>query len=425
VVSTVRSRPARRGLTGWRLDPRWLSRWWPVVMPLAMMVISDYKFRHRTAESLVSGSVDIQILVEIVVYAACATWMVLSVAEPPVLRPHSRLLTLLWIYGSVIFASATWSIFHNLAIVRGTQMLVLCGVAQAIHRRADQRTMRVYAQCFAAVVSISIVLGLAVPFNRTGLAGDRFSWLYVHPVISSSYTAVAAVVLMAFLRSPKLRAGALPWSRNVYLGMMGLCIVGLLLSKTRGSLAAAFVGMFVVAVAETPRRRKPDIILMASMAIFLAAVMAWSQIDHYIQRGDAKQLTTLSDRTNLWSEAYQFWKLRPFTGYGVAATRGLFLSTLGLGGGHNAFIEALTDTGLLGVVPWVLLIAAVFVSLWQLRRMQGSHRRDAGVMLGVMVALLVNSITTEGLGEPATMAITWLAVIVGWIGVLHRTAPEP
>jgi O-antigen ligase len=389
-----------------------------------MMVASDYKFRHRLAADLVSGSVDIQVIVEIFFYALCAAWLVLRVAEPPVLRPHSRLMTLLWIYGGVIFISASWSIFPNLAAVRGTQMLVLCGVAQAIHRRAPIRTMHAYAQCFCALVTASIFLGLALPIHRPGVAGNRFSWLYVHPVISSSYTAIAVTILVAFLCSPMLRADGLRWSRNVYVGMLSVCILGLLLSQTRGSIAGAVVGVALVVTSETSRRRKPDLVITMAMAVTLVAATASGPISKFIQRGDTKQLTTLSDRTNLWSEAFHLWQLRPLQGYGVAATRGLFLATIGLGGGHNAFIEVLTDTGLLGVVPWAILIVAVMVSLWQLRQLGGVHRRDSTLLLGVMVTLLVNSITTEGLGEPATMAITWFAVTVGWIGVLRRTPAE-
>jgi O-antigen ligase len=90
---------------------------------------------------------------------------------------------------------------------------------------------------------------------------------------------------------------------------------------------------------------------------------------------------------------------------------------VGLGGGHNAFINVLTDGGLLGAALWLSLIVGIFATI---RRLWGvsSVWADLPMLAAVMCFFLVNSVTYEGLGDAANLSNVWCYVIVGWLSVL-------
>ena len=115
------------------------------------------------------------------------------------------------------------------------------------------------------------------------------------------------------------------------------------------------------------------------------------------------------------------------SGWGLGATRGLFLDSLNLGGGHNAFVNVLVDGGIAGLVWWVATLVCVVAATRRLARIAG-WRAEMPIMAGILAALLVNSITVEGLGAVANVSSMWLVIIVGWsaAGVLSgatRTQP--
>ena len=106
------------------------------------------------------------------------------------------------------------------------------------------------------------------------------------------------------------------------------------------------------------------------------------------------------------------------------------------------------DVGLAGLIWWTLLVASTLVLLGRLRRIErrssvllpgatGTARNDQLVLIGVLVALLINSITTEGLGAGVNVMAIWLFLSCAWLTLLdadqrrhrapqgHHRVPEP
>ena len=143
----------------------------------------------------------------------------------------------------------------------------------------------------------------------------------------------------------------------------------------------------------------------------------------YVTRDEpTEQLATVNARAPLWNQALSLVEQQPVLGYGVGASRGLLLDSTGLGGGHNAVVNVLLDAGVIGAAAWVGLLWVLF---GQLRRLRGRGSVDvvgaeASVLLGLLVCLLVDGMTYEGLGSPANVAIIWLFAIVAWTNVLDR-----
>ena len=121
----------------------------------------------------------------------------------------------------------------------------------------------------------------------------------------------------------------------------------------------------------------------------------------------------------------------PFFGLGFNSAKGVFFDQTGLGGAHNSVINVMIDVGLAGLFWWFLLVIGALVLLGRLRGIErrsplpldgatGSARSDELILLGVFVSMLVNSITTEGLGAGVNVMAIWLFLAIAWMTILDR-----
>ena len=272
------------------------------------------------------------------------------------------------------------------------------------------------------VVVAAIAFGVIFPFPAVShLSAGRFTWLFVHPTVSGVYLALALVITIGLSLRP---ADQVPWSRAVYVSLGTVIAIALSQNLTRGSIAGAVVGSIVVAVVSSSPRKRAGRILAVAAGVVLVVLVAGSGLMQYLSRGETTEsLTELNSRTTLWSEAWRFFMERPVSGWGLGATRGLFLESLNLGGGHNAFVNVLVDGGIAGLVWWIATLVCVIAATRRLARIAG-WRDEMPIMAGILGALLVNSITVEGLGAVANVSSMWLFIIVGWsaAGVLSGSA---
>jgi exopolysaccharide production protein ExoQ len=400
------------------------SGWWAVVLPLALMLSSDYKLRSREVDQSVGGNADLTVLMEIGVYGFAALFLYYRFGLRPPSRPTTGLLLAAWGFAAYLAMSALWSPFRELGVVRGAQLLVTMCVVFTIATRAEPRDMHRLAHAFIAIVLVSVGIGVAHPFPRTSLTEDRFNWLYVHPVQAAVYLAVALLLTVGYLvrfETPQHRL----WHPLIYLGAMAVLAAALVATGTRGAAAGCAAGLVVLLSTSRGPKGRVDVLVLGAAVATVGALAFSDKILAFVSRGDtADKLMSLNSRTELWSLAMREFAQEPLFGRGLGASRGLFLDEIGLGGGHNAFVNALVDNGVVGTAVFsALLLTLAFVLLLLAR-----HRRlrtDAGVLLGILACFMVNSITTEGLATPANVTGIWLLILVGWAEVLRRQGGDP
>jgi O-antigen ligase len=410
-------------LPGYRPAPP-AAGWWAVVLPLALMLSSDYKLRSREVDQAVSGSADLTVLVEIGVYGFAALYLYYRFGLRAPSRPATGLLLAAWGFAAYLAMSALWSPFPSLGVVRGTQLLITMCVVYVIATRAEPRDLHRLAHTFIVIVLASVAIGVAHPFPRTSLTEDRFNWLYVHPVQAAVYLAVALLLTVSYLirfETPQHRL----WHPLLYLGAMAVLAGALIATGTRGAAAGCAVGMLVLLATSRGPKGRVDVLVLGA-AVATVATLAFSEkILAFVSRGETtEKLTSLNSRTELWSLAMRAYREEPIFGRGLGASRGLFLDDIGLGGGHNAFVNALVDNGAVGTVIFAALLLTLGFVLLLLARHRGL-RTDAGMLLGILACFLVNSITTEGMAAPANVSGIWLLILVGWAEVLRRQGGDP
>jgi O-antigen ligase len=176
--------------------------------------------------------------------------------------------------------------------------------------------------------------------------------------------------------------------------------------------------MLIVVATRWRGIRRLEIALVGAVGLVAAVLAASPQIVAFIARGESTaQLETLNFRTDLWSEALADFARHPLYGFGFTADRGLFLDSTGLGGGHNAIINLLVDTGLVGTAIWFALLIAMAGTTYRLPR---GMSVDRTIVLAVLFGMFANSMFTDELGAPANAMCTWLFVLLAWISIMRR-----
>ena len=399
----------------------WLSRNWVQLSALALIVANDYKFRRRSASETLSGGADVFILLEVAVYAVVAACLVLSQRGLP--RPGRPPAVLLLATGYVLLiaASAAYSPFKALASVRALETIVMFALACAICARAGRDELHRFAHGFVVLVALSVLYGIAVPtVAQSGTQAGRFRWLEVHPITVGVFVGVAVLVSLTYLLSTRRPRPGPAWPAWIYGGLLVTVTYGLIATKTRNAVLGVAVGVAVLLWSLYRGRQRLLVLALALLAATVGALLFSDRVVAYFVRGEsAERLASLNSRTVLWGEAYAAIAEQPVFGYGLSASRGIFLEETGLGGGHNAVLNVGVDLGLLGLLVWGSLLLAVVARVVHVPpRAADGAGVDRALILAVIGFLLVGGVFFEGLGAVANIAANWLFLIVAWAYVL-------
>ncbi|WP_020672566.1 O-antigen ligase family protein [Amycolatopsis nigrescens] len=404
---------------------RAVRQWWPVLCVLALVVASEYKFRLRANDQAVAGNADPFVLLEIGIYLLVAAFLFLRFRPSTRIRRAEPITYLLYAYVLVLVGSALYSPYLDLAAVRAGQVVVILALARSIARHADADAPHRIAHGFAALAALSVVFGVLVPFPRLRTQPDRFTWLYIHPVQAGEILAIAVVLLTGYTLTYGLRRGGPHWPIPVYVLLLLICLAGLVATKTRGAVVGAVAGILVLLWTRWRGSRKVELCVVAAAVLTVVALTSSDAIESFFARGEsAEALSTLSFRTTLWGYALELAGQHPLYGFGLTATRGVFLESTGLGGGHNAVINLLVDTGLVGVLTWLALIGTVGYTAVKLSRVRPEVLVTRILVLGLLAGMFTNSMFTQGLGAPATVSCTWLFVLAAWTVTTRRRQDE-
>lgn len=397
--------------------------WWPVVLPIALILASEYKFRSRDAKQSIGGALDAAILLEIGVYGLVALYLYRRFGLRAPRRAAPYPIVFGWGFAGYCLLSVAWSPFAQYALVRGVQMLIVTAVCFVIATRADRDDLHRLVHAYIVLITVSIGIGVVMPFPRTPLTQDRFNWLYVHAVPTGIFLGIS-VLLIAGIALP----GGLPrrWPLPVYLVLLAVHVGALIATGTRGAALGCLAGLAVLLLLARGARGRVEFIMISFPVAVAAGLGLTDVLIGFATRGESvEQLQSLNARTDLWTLAFAAVAKQPIFGNGLSATRGLFLDDIGLGGGHNAYVNVLVEGGAVGLALFGGLILVTATSLLAVVRLR-AYRAEAALLLGLIVFFLVDGFTAEMVAAPATAASIWLYLTVAWTHILtYRTPPPP
>jgi O-antigen ligase len=298
------------------------------------------------------------------------------------------------------------------AAVRVFEMVVVLAIMKCATRETSLTWFRQAAALFVVVTCAMVAVGVIAPSSRGPLQVDRFNWLATHSVVVGQFLALALVLSAVLAVGTQWLEDAGP-RRLWYWTATAICVVALVANNTRGSAAAAAAGLLVGVGLTLPRRLRSSSLLLVAYAGTLIALTSTSLIAEWIIRGESAQaLGTLNSRLPYWElQVSRVLSESPFTGFGLGSSRIIFVDETGLGGSHNALLNVLVDTGLLGLSVWLAMLAAStwYVVRW---RPQGALRVDRSLWISSLVVLAVNGLTAEGFGTVANVGSIWMMVLV-------------
>ena len=366
------------------------------------------------------------IALELATLALVGTWSLWQlVPSRPRIEP---LMMLMWGYILTTAASALYSAFPMLALARAVELIIIGTVVQLVSSQGTMSTISRLLHGWVGLMSLSIGAGLVYVAPTTGPQEGRFTWLSVHSVTAGSMLAVSVPIVFGLWLAAGRRP--MPWPRWVYGSMLVVQVAFLLLTRTRGSIGGALVALAVMAWLSSGRKARPELVLGSLIAGGALALAFGRQILEFTTRGETvDQIGTFNRRTEIWSLAWESFLERPFFGLGFNSAKGVFFDETGLGGAHNSVINVMIDVGLAGLIWWTLLVVAALVLLGRLRNRErrspvllpgatGTARSDQLILIGIFVALLINSITTEGLGAGVNVMAIWFFLSCAWLTIL-------
>ena len=180
--------------------------------------------------------------------------------------------------------------------------------------------------------------------------------------------------------------------------------VALLLSQARTAWLSVLVAV-VVLLARAPTRWRVPIIMLALLALPLVWLTGFGQaLMLYLARGKDVD-PTLSGRTRIWASGWQALQQSPWAGLGFWGDR-YFINFQNM---HNTLLDALIQSGFLGIIPFVIAIVWVWIGVLRFysTKPAGEASSLPGELLGVMTFFTVYSVTE----------ITYSFYSVGWMAM--------
>jgi len=311
-------------------------------------------------------------------------------------------------------ASAAWSISPEDTLRRAVALVMTTLFALYLAARFDHLSQ---LRLFGTALSIVVTSGLAAAVVWPEMAimheqhAGALRGLFTNKNAFGNLAALAAMVLAAWLAAEPNRWGAIGIA-------IAAALVALVLSTSlTAALMLVTAGMAGLVVAGLrPHYGSPEHAAlrgsMIGLAITVMVIVTSWQLSTVVGRD-----TTLTGRTMLWAESWQFIRQRPFLGYGYGAfwseASGPMASLQHAVGwpapnAHNGYIDLGLQLGLLGVCLFAVAALQAFVRL--------AHRLRLGDRAGVYATALIGSgLLFRALGESSLLSqndIGWLLLVM-------------
>ncbi len=207
--------------------------------------------------------------------------------------------------------------------------------------------------------------------------------------LSSGLIAVFPCILMAAWH---VRRTGRRWLLTCSTALFALVLAAAYTTLNR-TIWIAFAVQVLLVAAMLVRRRRVWLLLA------LGLLVATSAMTLRIQAERAGAEFAQDPRPALWLEVIELAKERPLTGYGFG--RGLLRRTLHeefgnnlLWHAHNAFLDAVLQTGIIGLALFLLLLAAILREGWLMTRAADHFAIACGItLIAILVGVIIRNLT--------------------------------
>lgn len=312
------------------------------------------------------------------------------------------------------------SLFYSEAFGEGARSIVKWGSAFGAYAllQADKPDVRRLRTLLGLVVGSAVVpmlwgvYQLAHDIGRQNLlhGGLRIQATFNHP---NDYGLYLVVVLVAVWGLRDITEGAQRRAVDI-IGVAAFGSIALTLSRTA---YAALV--LVVLVVGMQRRRLLIGLTVVGAGILLAAPRVLLRVtDLFNPREGDNQGNSLLGRLDIWSNALEEFRRRPFLGHGWGYT----LATQEKAS-HNDYLRLMVEGGIIGLVSILALMVSIMRAAWLASRKRLDLPR---AYLGLAFGYVVASGVTNTIGKGAFQFYFWLvtAIALRWSTLVAPPASQ-
>jgi O-antigen ligase len=324
------------------------------------------------------------------------------------------------VLATITIPLAVWpySAFHYVFDVYAKNVIFIYLLVQAARSDRDVRIITtVLTACCAALV-LAMITGFG-PLVTYKSEPGRFA---VGGTYDPNDLALLFVVTIPFAFF--MIKGSRPVMRVFLLSSVGLMLIGLLKTGSRGGFIGLLVVSALIFIRGSRQARKYTLAALALgslLLLFAAPPGYWARINTIFEYKEDYNLTMKGGRIQIWRLGMQMMAANPITGVGINcfSTEHMKLSGDGLQkAAHNIFVQAGAELGFPGLL---LFVAMILISLQQagaIRRRAKIRGQDQFIWLASAVEIAMIGFVVSGFFlSHAYSGIS--CFMTGIAGVLH------
>jgi O-antigen ligase len=370
------------------------------LLPLAIGLALLAAFQARRAPKLPTRvAVPIVVWLAILVTSAALAESHQADALATLIRPVNGVL-LAWAVADACPFRATW--------LRLLRALSLGGLIVAAVALAEATGLPAIRQGLNAIQDGSVPIG-DVPRAAATLS---------HPNEAAVLLELTLPLLLAWAWTTSSR-----WQPALFFASAAT-LLALVLTFSRAGLLAAAVALAILAIFAATRsghHTRRRLTALGAVLLVVPLALAWTAVfdpglDRRLLAGLDESSSVQPPRTEFWSVALDMARDHPLLGVGPDNFRWLFASYSGTSEdnlgihAHDQYLEALADTGVLGLIGLVWLLAALMRNALQRARTVGSDWPWRAALLASLSAWLVHALLDDFERFWPTSIVFWLLV---------------
>lgn len=239
-------------------------------------------------------------------------------------------------------------------------------------------------------------------------ATRRVTSIFGYPNAVGLYLAPLIVLFFSFLASEK-------WRQNFKIYFFIFCaaifsFLAIIWSKTEGAWLAVGLGIFFFCLF----RKHLRIVAVAALVLFFIAMLISPAMLNYFQQKALLQDYSGKIRLSMWQETWEMLQDRPLFGSGLAGYQQIIAPYHKLKGieiylyPHNIILNFWSETGILGLLAFLWLLAIFFYYGWRRRK-----QTIAKGLMAAMMAILAHGLVDAPYFKNDLSVLFWL--MIGWL----------
>jgi O-antigen ligase len=389
--------------------------WWLIVLLFAVRSSLD-----ALKPSGSSGGLEAGTIVGVIFLATAGVWLFVQWRSGQLERFSPVSKAMLGLAAALVVSTPGAELpFDSIqAAMKFVAVAVMFVVLEQVFTKDPGRIGTLLAVVLASLV-IPAIVGLAqLQSAQPGIGPGsvdvgRIKGTFVHPNMFAAYLVVMGLLAVALIpHLPRWR---------VALWLVTVAVLPLLVfTYARGAWIGLYLGLVFIGLAQS--RVLLVVLFTTTIVVTLVVPSVTARLsDLNIAQPKKNQQVDANSaewRVNYWQEVLPLFKDSPMTGIGVDM---IPHATPEAAPAHNAFIDVIVETGIVGIAALVALIVAVWISLRRAARRlrSGLGRGLAVAAAAICLATLLQFFSESLLTQPA---ILWYAVApLAWVmGVSGR-----